>query len=71
VSTRVRPLSAIAEARRRAGLSQQELAEVVGCSRAHLARMETAENEPHIGLALRISRVVGVPVEDLFREWSA
>lgn len=56
----------VAQARRRAGLSQQQLAERVGVGRATIARMEGGDTSPSVALALTIARELGEPVEALF-----
>jgi putative transcriptional regulator len=56
----------VAQARRQAGLSQQQLAERVGVGRATIARMEGGDTSPSVALALTIARELGEPVEALF-----
>ena len=56
----------VAQARRRAGLTQQQLAERVGVNRVSIARIETGERVPSMSLGLRISRELGESVEGLF-----
>ena len=56
----------VAQARRRAGLTQQQLAEKVGVGRVSIARIETGTRAPSMALGLRISQVLGEPVEALF-----
>ena len=51
----------------REGLSQQALAERVGVSRQTILAIETGKYHPSIELALRLARVFGVAVEDLFQ----
>lgn len=48
------------------GLSQKELAAAVGVTRQSLNAIETARALPNVGLALRLSRVLGSDVETLF-----
>jgi len=55
----------VAQARRRAGLTQQQLAESVGAGRVSIARIE-AGTPPSVTLALAIARELGEPVETLF-----
>ena len=47
-------------------LSQGELARLAGVSRQTISSIETGQYCPSTILALRISRVVGARVEDLF-----
>jgi putative transcriptional regulator len=56
----------IAQARKRRGLTQQQLAEKVGVGRVTIARLEAGTRSPGVQLALSIARVLGEPVEALF-----
>ncbi|HXW58561.1 MAG TPA: helix-turn-helix transcriptional regulator [Solirubrobacteraceae bacterium] len=56
----------VAQARRRAGLSQQALAEKIGAGRQSIARIEAGAQSPSVELALAIAAAVGEPVESLF-----
>jgi putative transcriptional regulator len=56
----------VAQARKRAGLTQKQLAERVGVGRVAIARIEGASTSPSVALALAISRELGEPVETLF-----
>jgi putative molybdopterin biosynthesis protein len=53
-------------AREARGLSQQALAQAAGTSRQAVAAVEKGRMQPGIGLALALSRVLGVAVEELF-----
>ncbi len=53
-------------ARRRAGLSQQALAERTGVSRQTIISLEKGDYDPSVLLAIRISRTLGLRVEQLF-----
>jgi DNA-binding XRE family transcriptional regulator len=55
----------VAQARRRAGLTQQQLAERVGAGRVSIARIEGG-TPPSVTLALAIARALGESVEALF-----
>jgi len=55
----------VAEARHRAGLTQQQLAEAVGVGRVSIARIE-AGTAPSVTIALEIARATGETVETLF-----
>ena len=46
-------------------MTQDQLSEMVGYSRNHLQRVETAVCKPTVGLLLDVSEVLGVPVERL------
>jgi putative transcriptional regulator len=56
----------VAQARKRAGLTQPELAEKVGVSRPTIARIETSGHAPSVTIALALSRELGESVESLF-----
>lgn len=62
----VRMPTDLAAARMRAGMTQQTLADAAGVGRVHLAKLEAHRHVPTVGLAFRISDVLGVPVEELF-----
>lgn len=47
-------------------MTQEELADRVGVTRQTILSIERGRYNPSIGLALRIARVFGVPVEELF-----
>ncbi len=55
----------VAQARKRSGFTQQQLAERVDVGRVAVARIE-AGTVPSVALALRIARELGEPVEALF-----
>ena len=48
------------------GMSQQELANVVGVTRLTIHSIETGKFNPSVLLALKISTFFGKPVEDIF-----
>ncbi len=56
----------VAAARKRAGLTQQALAERAGLATSTVARIELGQHQPSVKVALAISREVGEPVEALF-----
>jgi putative transcriptional regulator len=47
-------------------MTQEELAKRVGVSRQTIVAIEKGMYNPSVGLALRIARVFGVPVEEVF-----
>jgi len=47
-------------------MSQQTLAETVGCSRQTIVLLEQGRYVPSLLLAMRIARVFGARVEDVF-----
>jgi putative transcriptional regulator len=48
------------------GMTQQDLADRVGVTRQTILYIEKGKYSPTIGLALRLARVLGVRIEDLF-----
>ena len=60
VAARVRHL------RRRAGLTQAELADAAGISRATLARIEAEHVDPAASTLRGLAQALGVTVNDLF-----
>ncbi|MBI3963515.1 MAG: helix-turn-helix transcriptional regulator [Candidatus Kerfeldbacteria bacterium] len=52
--------------RQRAGLSQDEIARAVGVSRQTIIAIERGNYTPSVALALRLSKLFGRSVEDLF-----
>ncbi len=48
------------------GLTQEQLADLVGVRRETIARLEKAQYNPSLKLAVDISRAVGAPIESIF-----
>ena len=48
------------------GLTQEQLAALVGVRRETIMRLEKAQYNPSLKLAVDISRAVGAPIEDIF-----
>lgn len=59
-------LTKIKEYRKRAGLKQSELAELVGARRETIVHLENGKYNPSLKLAMEIAKVFHVPVENLF-----
>ena len=59
---------AMKEARSRAGLSQQELADRLGGSRQTVNAIEKGDYNPTIKLCIGICRILGLTLNDLFWE---
>ena len=57
---------AMKDARARAGLSQQELADKLGVSRQTINAIEKGDYNPTIKLCVGICRVLGLTLNDLF-----
>jgi putative transcriptional regulator len=62
---KIRP-NGVGDARRRAGLTQDQLATLVGVSRITVARVEGGKQDPTTTVALGLARGLGHTVEDLF-----
>ena len=56
----------IKEARAAAGLTQEQLAQQVGVRRETIMRLEKAQYNPSLKLAVDISRAVEAPIESIF-----
>ena len=48
------------------GLTQEQLAEIVGVRRETIMRLEKAQYNPSLKLAIDISRAVKAPIEEIF-----
>lgn len=53
----------IEEARKRAGVTQAELAERIGTNKSYISRVETGRTEPRMGTFYRIAAALGLSVE--------
>ena len=56
----------VKELRARLGVNQQELGSLVGASRQTVSLTERGDYHPSVLLALRIAKVFGVPLEEVF-----
>ncbi len=54
------------EMRARLGVNQQEMGKLVGTSRQTISQIERGDYSPSVTLALKIARICGVAVEDVF-----
>lgn len=52
--------------RSRLGVNQQEMGALVGTSRQTISQIERGDYSPSVTLALKIAKVCGVCVEDIF-----
>ena len=52
--------------RKQQGLTQEQLAEMVGITQQHLQRVETAHSTPSLATLLDIADALEVPVQKLF-----
>ncbi|MHB0913359.1 MAG: helix-turn-helix domain-containing protein [Armatimonadota bacterium] len=57
--------------RKELGLSQEKLAEIVGLSTNHIARIETGTRTPSLGILDRIAEALGTTVSELTAEQGA
>ncbi len=48
------------------GLTQEQLAEIVGVRRETIMRLENEKYNPSLKLAVDISRAVNTPIEEIF-----
>ena len=48
------------------GMTQQELADAVGCTRQTIVALEAGKYTPSLGLSFRIARLFGENLEDIF-----
>ena len=48
------------------GLTQEQLAEMVGVRRETIMRLEAGKYNPSLKLAIDISKAVNIPIEELF-----
>ena len=51
---------------RHGDISQQQLADMVGCSRQTIISIETGSKNPSVEIALKISHALNTPMDELF-----
>lgn len=54
------------EMRARLGVNQQEMGKLIGTSRQTISQIERGDYSPSVTLALKIAKICGVAVEDVF-----
>ncbi len=54
------------ELRARLGVNQQQMGALVGTSRQTISQIERGDYSPSVTLALKLARVCGVTVEEIF-----
>ncbi len=54
------------EHRARLGINQQEMGRLAGVSRQTISQIERGDYSPSVTLALKIAKICGVTVEDIF-----
>lgn len=47
------------------GLTLEQLADLVGCTRQNIAKIENGTSEPKLSLAIKISDVLGIDIREL------
>ena len=52
--------------RLRANLTLEEVAQAAGVTRGYLSKLERGLVKPSVGSALKLAKILNVPVEDLF-----
>lgn len=57
--------------RRERGLSQERLAELSGCDRSYLSRLERGVNAPSLTVAVELGRAFGLAPSELFAQAGA
>lgn len=58
----------LAAFRRRAGMSQQEVAPAIGTSRQTISNRELGQGSPALDKAAELARLYGVTLDDLVRD---
>lgn len=61
-----KPRRTLLVVRKDRGLSIREMAAIVGCTHPHYLNLEKGKIEPRLRTAVRISRRLGIPMEELF-----
>ena len=59
----------VREARKRAGLTQRELAEKAGTTQSAIARLESGRTRPAFDDVLRLVRLCGMDLDIMLGEW--
>ena len=60
-------LNNVRDFRKRAGLTQEDLADAVSVSRQTIISIERGRYVPSLSLALKIARFFGCPTDDMFQ----
>lgn len=55
------------EYRSELGVNQQDMGKLVGVSRQTISQIERGDYSPSVTLALKIAKICGVTVEDIFQ----
>ena len=65
-TTASRLMNQLAKYRKQKGLSQTQLAKLIGVAQSTIAMIETGKITPSLRTALKLARVLGTTVEELF-----
>lgn len=57
--------AALREIRKRMGLTQEDLARLVGVERSTVTKWESGQNEPPLPMLAKLADVLGVPADEL------
>ena len=60
-------LNQLKEYRSRLGINQTELGKLAGVSRQTISLIERGDYSPSVALALKLAKICGVQVEDIFQ----
>lgn len=60
-------LNRLKEYRARISVNQHEMGKLVGVSRQTISQIERGDYSPSVTLALKIAKIFGVAVEDIFK----
>lgn len=58
--------NSVKELRKQAGLRQEDLARMLGVSRQTIIAIENNKYDPTLALAMRLSRLLGLHVDEVF-----
>lgn len=58
--------SALIKARKKAGLTQEQVADMIGIHRTHFNSIERGRRTPSLAIGIKIAEVLGVGVQDIF-----
>ena len=59
-------MSKFKEARERANMTQEELADAVGTSKSYIWQIESGKREPRVTFAMKLAEALGLTVEEIF-----
>jgi putative transcriptional regulator len=68
MTSELKPRQALINARKGKRMTQEQLAEAVGITRAYLANIERGKHAPSLRVAFELARVLDRKLEDLFLE---